>query len=42
VKKGLFGIKISIQHGTEWIKVKYIQNADPGVFVRKLEEIMVV
>ena len=42
VKKGLFGTKISIQHGTEWIKVKYIQNADPGVFVRKLEEIMVV
>ncbi|MEN1937557.1 PH domain-containing protein [Paenibacillus sp. 102] len=41
VKEGLFGTKISILHGTEWIKIKHIQRADPSMFVRKVEEIIV-
>ncbi|PFR31065.1 hypothetical protein COK19_03485 [Bacillus cereus] len=38
VKESLFGKKISILHGTEWIKIKHIQHADPSIFVRNLEE----
>ncbi|WP_410984042.1 PH domain-containing protein [Bacillus cereus] len=38
VKEGLFGTRTSIQHGTEWVKIKHIQHVDPSVFIRKLEE----
>ncbi|MBO1581336.1 PH domain-containing protein [Bacillus sp. XF8] len=41
VKKDLFGTKISIQHDTEWIKIKHIQHRDPSGFVKKIEEMMV-
>ena len=41
VKEGLLGTQISIQHGTEWIKIKHIQHRDPSVFVRKLEEMVI-
>ncbi|HEK9100744.1 PH domain-containing protein [Bacillus pfraonensis] len=42
VKEGLFGMKISIQHGTDWIKIKHIQHTDPSVFVKKIEEMVVI
>lgn len=41
VKESLFGTQISIQHGTEWVKIKHIQHRDPNGFVKKIEEMMV-
>ncbi|CAM4149988.1 hypothetical protein BAMA_05195 [Bacillus manliponensis] len=37
-QKNLFGTKISILYGTEWVKFKYIQSSNPEAFVEKVRE----
>lgn len=41
-QNNLFGTKISILYGTEWIQFKYIQSSDPEAFVEKVRERILV